>query len=220
MTDQIQPNRCRLVLVAPRLTGTGRDLRIVDALAGGDVASLILPVDSLDEATFQAWAEPLVEPAQAHGAAVVIAGPPRLAFRLKADGVHVEDSKTELAEIIGKHHGRMIVGCGGVRTRDEALELGETQPDYVFFGRFFYDNKPEPHPRNLTLGRWWAEMVSLPCIVLGGCEVASVEAVAATRADFVALSEAVFADGADPAAAVARANALLDERAPGFEDRG
>jgi thiamine-phosphate pyrophosphorylase len=53
---------------------------------------------------------------------------------------------------------------------------------------------------------------------MGGSELASVETVAATGAEFVALSSAVFADGRDPAAAIAAANALLDETAPRFED--
>ena len=69
------------------------------------------------------------------------------------------------------------------------------RPDYLFFGRFGYDNTPDPHPRNLMLGRWWAEMIEIPCIVLAGSAIESVEPVAATGAEFVALSSAVFADG-------------------------
>jgi thiamine-phosphate pyrophosphorylase len=52
---------------------------------------------------------------------------------------------------------------------------------------------------------------------MAGNEIASVEAVAATGAEFVALSSAVFAGGADPAAQIAAANALLDRKAPRFE---
>ena len=59
---------------------------------------------------------------------------------------------------------------------------------------------------------------SLPCIVLAGSAIESVAPVAATGAEFVALSSAVFADGTDAAAAIARANALLDETAPPLED--
>jgi len=59
-------------------------------------------------------------------------------------------------------------------------------------------------------------MIEIPCIVLGGSAVGSVEAAALTGADFVALSQAVFGADADPAAAVATANALLDEKAPRF----
>ena len=60
-------------------------------------------------------------------------------------------------------------------------------------------------------------MIEIPVIVMAGSDIASVEAVAATGADFVALSSAVFGDGVDPQAAVARANAILDETAPRFE---
>ena len=45
----------------------------------------------------------------------------------------------------------------------------------------------------------------------------SVEAVAATGCEFVALSSAIFGEGVDPREAIARANALLDETAPRFE---
>lgn len=208
------PNRCRLVLIAPPRTAPER---LAAAFAGGDVASLILPAWEMDEDAFQRHAEAIVPPAQAHGVAVMIAGDPRIAMRARADGLHFEGAKRDLEDLIARHQAKLMIGAGGATTRDDALELGEARPDYIFFGRFGYDNKPEPHPRNLKLGAWWAEMVAVPCIVLAGTAVESVEAVAATGADFAAVSAAAFADGVDPAGAVARANALLDERAPRFE---
>lgn len=215
MTEITSPDRCRIVLIPP--TGTPAK-RVVAAFAGGDIASLILPQDERDEASFQAYAEEIVPAAQAAGIAVVIAGDSRIAGRVKADGLHVEARKAELADVVGRLQDRMMVGVGGAKTRDDALELGEERPDYIFFGRFGYDNKPEPHPRNLSLGRWWAEMIEIPCIVMAGSDVASVEAVAATGAEFVALSAAVFAEGAEPATVIAKANALLDETAPRLKD--
>lgn len=215
MTDATSPSRCRIVLIPP--AGTAAE-RIVAAFAGGDIASLILPQEGQDEAAFQAYAEKIVPAAQAAGIAVVIAGDSRIAGRVRADGLHVEAGKAELADAIDRLQDRMMVGTGGAKTRDDALELGEARPDYIFFGRLGYDTKPEPHSRNLSLGRWWAEMIEIPCIVMAGSDVASVEAVAATGAEFVALSAAVFADGAEPAAVIATANALLDETAPRFGD--
>jgi thiamine-phosphate pyrophosphorylase len=192
--------------------------RIAAALTGGDVASLILPQNGLDEAGFQAFAEAVVPPAQAAGVAVIVAGDSRIAGRVHADGIHLEGSKAELADAMERLQGRMMVGAGGARTRDDALELGEERPDYIFFGRFGYDTTPEPHRRNLALGAWWAEMIEIPCIVMAGSDLGSVETVAATGAEFVALSSAVFAESVDPAAAVAQANALLDQTAPRVED--
>ncbi|MBZ9767634.1 thiamine phosphate synthase [Mesorhizobium sp. CA6] len=215
MNEATPPNRCRIVLIAPPLVPAEQ---ICAAFDGGDVASLILPDNGMDDASFQAFAERIVPIAQSAGVAVIIAGDSRIAGRVQADGIHVEVKPAELAETIERVAGKMMVGAGGAKTRDEALGLGEERPDYIFFGRFGYDNKPEPHHRNLALGEWWAEMISIPCIVMAGSELASVETVAATGAEFVALSSAVFADGRDPRAAIAAANALLDETAPRFED--
>ena len=79
-------------------------------------------------------------------------------------------ARQQLADVIDRMQDKMMVGAGGAKTRDDALELGEARPDYLFFGRFGYDNTPDPHPRNLTLGRWWAEMIEIPCIVLAGSD--------------------------------------------------
>ncbi|MEP6566023.1 MAG: thiamine phosphate synthase [Mesorhizobium sp.] len=215
MNEATPPNRCRIVLIAP--PGASAE-RITAAFEGGDVASLILPENGMDEASFQALAEEIVPAAQAAGVAVIIAGDTRIAGRVQADGIHVEVGKAELAETIGHFQAKMMVGTGGAKTRDDALELGEVRPDYIFFGRFGYDNKPEPHPRNLSLGQFWADVIQIPCIVMAGSDLASVTAVAATGAEFVALSSAVFADGVDAKMAVAGANVLLDETAPRFED--
>ena len=214
MNEATPPNRCRIVLIAPPLASAEH---ICAAFEGGDVASLILPENGMDDDAFQAFAERIVPIAQGAGVAVIIAGDSRIAGRVHADGIHVEAGRQDLAETIERLADKMMVGTGGAKTRDDALELGEERPDYMFFGRFGYDNKPEPHPRNLALGAWWAEMIEIPCIVMAGSELGSVESVAATGAEFVALSSAVFANGLDPRAAVAAANALLDETAPRFE---
>jgi thiamine-phosphate pyrophosphorylase len=213
------PNRCRIVLVAPPgIEASVLEERLRRALAAGDAASLIVPRYDLGDDAFQQLAERLVPLAQAHDVAAIVAGDTRVAGRVRADGIHIEDGKAALAEAIGRYGSKLTVGAGGAKTRDDALELGEEQPDYVFFGRFGYDNKPEPHSRNLTLGRWWAAMIEIPCIVLAGSETASAREVAETGAEFVALSAAILGDGRDPAAEMARANALLDEHAPRFED--
>jgi thiamine-phosphate pyrophosphorylase len=221
MTARPPIDRCRLVLILPQgVAGADAGARLQAALSGGDVASLILPQYGLDDAAFQALAERLCPLAQEAGAAVMIAGDSRVAGRVGADGLHIEAGKAAVAEAIARHAGRLIVGAGGIRTRDDALDLGEERPDYVFFGRFGYDGRPEPHPRNIGLAEWWAQIVEVPCVVLAGSAVASVDEVAATGADFVALSQAVFGDGIDPAMAVAGANARLDESAPRFEAVG
>jgi thiamine-phosphate pyrophosphorylase len=216
MDAEQTPQRCRLVLaISPGRALDDLAPALEAALAAGDVASLILPQYDLAEGAFQELAEALVPLAQARGVAVLVAGDSRVAGRVRADGIHVE-GVVEVADAVRRHEGRLMVGAGGATTRDEALAMGEAQPDYIFFGRFGFDAKPDPHPRNLSLGRWWAEMIEIPCIVMAGADVATVVPVAATGAEFVLLSQAVFGEGADAAAAVAEANALLDAGAPHF----
>ena len=218
MNEQTPPNRCRIVLISPSgETADSFSAKFAAAISGGDVASVILPANGMDEASFQAFAERVVPIAQEAGIAAIIAEDTRIAGRVKADGIHIEGGKAALAEAIASFQAKMAVGAGGAKTRDDALELGEERPDYIFFGRFGYDNTPEAHQRNLSLGGWWAEMIEVPVIVMAGSDIASVETVAAAGADFVALSAAVFGDGVDPKAAVAHANAILDETAPRFE---
>jgi len=219
MPDAAPPNRCRLVLVAPLGLGEGDfPLKLGAALGAGDVASVILPQGDLSDRDFQARAEALVRLAQDHEAAAVVAADRSLAFRLGADGLHVEGGPAVLREAVERAEGKIAVGAGGAKTRDEALSLGEARPDYLFFGRFGYDEKPDPHPRNLSLGAWWAEMINIPAVVMAGSDLSSVQAVAATGAEFAAVSAAVFAPGRDPAQSVAEANRILDQTAPRWDN--
>jgi thiamine-phosphate pyrophosphorylase len=210
-------DRCRLVLILPPAEDIEKQAQqLEEALGAGDVATVILPQYGRDDQQFQSAAERIVPIAQAHGAAALIAGDSRTAGRAKADGLHFEGSIEDLRDSLAKHTPKMIVGAGGASERHKALEIGEAQPDYIFFGKIEGDIKPEPHPKNLALAEWWASMVEIPCIVMGGSEVASVAAAAETGAEFVALRLAVFEHSEGPAAAVATANALLDEKAPRF----
>jgi thiamine-phosphate pyrophosphorylase len=123
-----------------------------------------------------------------------------------------------LAEAIDKYADKLIVGGGNATDRHTALEIGEARPDYIFFGKLDGDIKPEAHPKNVALGEWWASMIEIPCMVMGGTDPASALVVAESGAEFVALRLAVFADPAQAPAIVAQVNALLDEKAPRFED--
>ncbi|WEZ82568.1 thiamine phosphate synthase [Rhizobium sp. 32-5/1] len=212
-------NRCRLVLVVPDIADIAERTKVLgDALRGGDVASVIVPQYGLDDQTFQKHAEALVPLIQNAGAAALLAGDTRVAGRAKADGLHIEGNAEALAEAMEKFSPKLIVGGGNANDRHHALEVGEARPDYIFFGKVEGDIKPEAHPKNLALAEWWASMIEIPCIVMGGTDPESALAVAETGAEFVALRLAVFGDAAQAASVVANVNALLDEKAPRFED--
>ena len=211
-------DRCRLVLIAPAIENDD-DLiaAIASALSGGDVASLILAAGDRDEKSFQNLAAKVVDLAHQSDVAVMIADDSRVAGRVGADGVHLEDARATMEETMERFDGKLMFGAGGAKTRHDALELGEAQPDYVFFGRIGYDNKPEPHPRNLGMAEWWSQMVAIPSVTMGGSVPESALAVAETGADFVALSMAVFSGPETPAERVTAINKALDADAPRFD---
>jgi thiamine-phosphate pyrophosphorylase len=212
-------NRCRLVLVAPEIEDAAEAARVIgDALKGGDVASVIVPQYAFGDNAFQKIAEAVVPVIQKAGAAALVAGDSRIAGRARADGLHIAGGVEPLSEAMEKFSPKLIVGGGNAQERHRALEIGELQPDYVFFGKLDGDIKPEAHPKNLALAEWWASMVEIPCVVMGGTSPESALAIAEAGAEFAALRLAVFADPARAAAIIQETNALLDEKAPRFED--
>ena len=215
----VPEDRCRLVLIVPDIADMEEQAKVVaDALRGGDVASVIIPQYGLDDGVFQKHAEKLVPVVQAAGAAALIAGDSRVAGRAKADGLHITGGIAELTDAVEKFVPKLIIGAGNAADRHHALEVGELRPDYIFFGKLDGDIKPEAHPKNLALGEWWASMIEIPCVIMGGTDPKSALEVALTGAEFVALHLAVFAEPTSAPSIVAEVNALLDEKAPRFED--
>jgi thiamine-phosphate pyrophosphorylase len=212
-------DRCRLVLIVPDIADPAmRAETVANALRGGDVASVIIPQYALDDSEFQKHAELLVPVIQEAGAAALIVDNSRVAGRVKADGLHISGNAAALSEAIEKHQPKLIVGGGNAMDRHHALEIGETQPDYIFFGKLEGDIKPEAHSKNVALGEWWSAMIEIPAIVMGGIDPSSAVVVAEAGVEFVALGKAVFEDPANAATIVARVNAELDEKAPRFAD--
>jgi thiamine-phosphate pyrophosphorylase len=205
--------RCRLCLVTPAHFSAGAFApRLADALAGGDVASLIITSPTDDPSAFQRAVAELVPIANTRGVASVVAGDGRIASRVGADGIHV-DSGAEDVAAARESFRKKIVGAGNIQSRHDAMEIAEADPDYLFFGKLDGDSGDEIFPRALELASWWSSVAVIPAIVMGGSSVASVDAAATNGIEFVALSRAVWEHPRGPAAAVAEASARLAELA-------
>lgn len=212
MTDAAIPNRCRLVLIAfPGAEPAHSLAQISEALGGGDVASVVLARGAAAEKDYQSFCERAVPVIQAAGAAALVVDSTQIAGRAKADGIHVTGSVSDVKDAVHLLSPRLIVGAASSGTRDDALDKGELRPDYIFFGKLDGDTHPDAHPKNLELGEWWAAIIELPCIVMGGYLPESVRSISKSGAEFAALSAAVFGEGRDPRGQVMAANALLDE---------
>ena len=156
---------------------------------------------------------PYVETAQSANIAVLLADETRLAGRLEADGVHVSEPKTlDLDEQAKLQDRGLIVGTAGINTRHLALQTGEREVDYLFFGRTDRDLEDETHPKTVALSLWWAQMMAIPCVALSGTSDAAFTALADGGVEFIAVRDQIWT--ADhPGEEVARLNTLLDASA-------
>jgi thiamine-phosphate pyrophosphorylase len=210
-------NRPRLFLITPPAFDPARlAADLADAFKGGDIACVLIYMPEADEKALQDAAQVLVPVIQAGGAAALVYRDTQVAGRCGADGVHIDTSLEDVKLAVESLQPAKIVGAGGTKLKHEDMERAETGIDYLFFGRLDLEEKPDPHDKTLSKAEWWSHLFETPCVALGGNTIASVEAAAATGADFVALKDAVWQNPDGPAAAVTQANAILE--AHPFED--
>lgn len=203
--------RSRLYLVTPRLVDLATfPAEMEAALAGGDIASLLIAPEVASDMALQRITDALTPIAQAHGVAVMVANDTRAAGRAKADGIHVDGGIELLREVCTHHQPKLMVGAANLKGRHDAMVAAETGADYVFFGMLDRPEEEDAHPKSLDLGEWWASMFEIPCVVLAGLSPHSVTEAAETGADFIAVRDAVWAYSGGPRAAVAELNRRLD----------
>jgi thiamine-phosphate pyrophosphorylase len=124
-----------------------------------------------------------------------------IATRGGADGAHMIGADPELANTWRERLKDRSIGAGGLRSRDDAMIMGEAGVDYLMFGEPRADGSLPPLEALIERAAWWAEIFATPCVAFAP-SLASVPALAATGAEFVALGEAVWTHAGGPAAAV------------------
>jgi thiamine-phosphate pyrophosphorylase len=90
------------------------------------------------------------------------------------------------------------------------MEAGDAGADYVAFGAFFPTQTKEPKTQaDIELIQWWAEVMTVPCVAIGGITVENARALVDAGADFIAVSAGVWNFPQGPAAGVAAFNKLF-----------
>ena len=202
---------CRLYLITPpRLEAKPFAEILKRALDAGDVASLQLRLKDVSDEEIRRATEVLMPIAQKRDVAFILNDRPDLARTLGCDGVHVGQEDASYAEarlIVGKN---AIVGVTCHDSRHLAMEAAEAGADYVAFGAFFPTATKEAKARaDIETLRWWAEMMVVPCVAIGGITVDNAMPLIEAGADFLAVSSGVWDFPAGPAAAVQAFNALF-----------
>lgn len=155
--------------------------------------------------------ETLMPIVQQAGAAFIINDRPDLARTLGADGVHVGQEDASYAEARALLGPKAIVGVTCHDSRHLAMEAAEAGADYVAFGAFFptatKDAKTRAEPELLT---WWQEMMTVPCVAIGGITTENAPVLVEAGADFLAVASGVWDHPDGPAEAVRRLNDIFD----------
>ena len=96
------------------------------------------------------------------------------------------------------------------------MEAGEGGANYVAFGAFFpTETKETQYKPELEIVQWWAEMMEIPCVAIGGITPDNCRPLIDAGADFLAVSGAVWNDPAGPAAAVRKFADIMDSGSAG-----
>jgi thiamine-phosphate pyrophosphorylase len=204
--DRTKPRRPdpRLYLVSPEVADAAAFAdTLAAALAGADVAAVLLRLVASDERSLINIAKKLAPLIQNAGAACLIAGYPDIVARVGADGAHLTGIEAFTAAQAALQPDR-IAGCGGLATRHDAMLAAEAGADYVLFGEPDAAGHRPSFEAVADRVTWWAEIFEPPCVGFAAA-LAEVNALATAGSDFVAVGDCIFADGRGPAAALADA---------------
>lgn len=209
-------DRCRLVLIANPDSG---DHVTLSAIAETNaIACCILYGGNTGEKDFLAFSTETVRMFQDHNIPVLIADDSQVMGRSGADGLYLEKAQASLQCVMDDLTPDRMVGCGNFKTRHDVMEAGETGVDFILMGKLGGDTKTEPHPRNIQMASWCAEVLEVSVVVQAGNSIESLIQCAQTGADFVAVEQAVFNSSIKPKDAVIRAEEILEQHAPRFEE--
>jgi thiamine-phosphate pyrophosphorylase len=192
----------RLYLLTPQVTEPADvAAALAEGLAAADLAAVLLRLAEADDAVLVKRAQALAPVVQECGVALLLDGHPDIVACCGADGAHLTGIDQFRAAFAALKPDR-IAGCGGLKTRHDAMLAGEAGADYVMFG------EPDAVQRRLSFAAildriaWWAELFEAPCVGYAA-NAEEVAPLAAAGADFVALGEWVFAQSAGGSALAA-----------------
>jgi thiamine-phosphate pyrophosphorylase len=196
--------RTRLYLVTPASLDPQefRD-RLAAALDAGDVAAVQLRLKDVEDDAIRRACDVLRPVAQQRGVAFLLNDRPDLAAETGCDGAHVGQQDTPYRQARALLGADRIVGVTCHASRDLAMEAAEAGADYVAFGAFFpTTTKVSGHRADLEILAWWAEIMTVPCVAIGGITPENCGPLVAAGADFLAVVSAVWSAPEGPAAAV------------------
>lgn len=115
----------------------------------------------------------VIAQAQAQDVACLIEDDANLAHALQADGVlyHSAQDFTAQAELRTQH--QLTAGICVGSSRHQAMEAGESEPDFLFFGTV---DQAVAAQEAFELAQWWAQLFEIPCVCANPASVQAPQA--------------------------------------------
>jgi thiamine-phosphate pyrophosphorylase len=186
--------RCRFYLLTPPAI----DLPVfadtlAAALDGGEVAAVQLRLKDLPDDAIARAADALRPIVQSRGAAFILNDRPDIAVKTGCDGAHVgpEDMPCrEARRLLGPD---AIIGASCKVSRHAAMVAAEEGADYVAFGAFFDSaTKGVEAAADPEILEWWSEIMTVPCVAIGGITAEKCAPLVQAGADFICASAGVW----------------------------
>jgi len=193
---------CQLYLITPPILPANFADLLASALDAGEVAAVQLRLKDIPDTALLKTIEQLRPIVQSRNVAFLLNDRPDLAVKSGCDGAHVgqTDTKAPAARKILKDL-TLGVTCHG--SRHLAMQAGEDGADYVAFGAFYPTTTKEPPAMaDLETLEWWAKMMEIPCVAIGGITAANCAPLVKAGADFLAVVGAVWNHPENPATGV------------------
>ena len=193
---------CRLYVITPPILPANFADLLASALDAGEVAAVQLRLKDISDTALLKTIEQLRPIVQSRNVAFLLNDRPDLAVKTGCDGAHVgqSDAAAPAARKILKDL-TLGVTCHG--SRHLAMQAGEDGADYVAFGAFYPTTTKEPPAMaDLETLEWWAKMMEIPCVAIGGITAANCAPLVKAGADFLAVVGAVWNHPENPATGV------------------
>ena len=201
---------CRLYLITPpRFDAAAFPSLLAEALDAADVACVQLRLKDAGDDEIRRTCDVLRPVVQSRGVAFILNDRPDLAAASGCDGVHIGQHDTPYPDA-RRLVGDAIVGVTCHNSRHLAITAAEAGADYVAFGAFFPTTTKDAKFRaDPEIVAWWSELMTVPCVAIGGITVANCRPLIDAGGDFLAVCGGIWQHPDGPVAAVKEFQRLL-----------
>jgi thiamine-phosphate pyrophosphorylase len=187
---------CQLYLITPPQFDVAAFSRILEqAFAGGPIAALQLRLKGVSDEDVLRAGKALLPICNAANCALIVNDRADLAKAIGADGVHLGQGDGDMRAARTLLGADAQIGITCHNSRHLAMEAGDAGADYVAFGAFYPSiTKEPPSMAEPEILQWWSSVMEVPCVAIGGITPKNAAPLIAAGADFLAVSESVWAN--------------------------